>query len=335
MDDTRTPPGPQGAPGSSGLPGTSGTPVPPGPAADESTWGIGSASSPVHHGEIVQGAFPVGEGIKRGLVTLPSTLYTSRARFTPDATGVVTVTPQSCEKSRRAAELTTRHLSGPLGRPLGGHLDIASDVPLCRGFGSSTSDVLATIRAVQDAFRTPLPPDETAMLAVRAETASDSLMYDQSAVLFAHREGVLIEDFGSALPPARVLGFGTARGGAGGVDTLGYRPARYTGPELETFGELRHMLRIAVADKDVALMGAVATRSTEINQRHLPIPQWDEVTAILRATGATGLQTAHSGDIAGFLFDRDDPEVEARTDRARTMLRAVGFNEQWGFSTGE
>lgn len=87
--------------------------------------------------------------------------------------------------------------------------------------------------------------------------------------------------------------------------------------------------------KDVALLGSVATASAETNQRHLPVPGFDRIRDIQRTCGAVGVQVAHSGDIAGLLFDRDDPEVEARTAQAQELLRGTGIDEQWNYTTGD
>lgn len=294
-------------------------------------WHTGSGSSPIHHGEIIQGAFRVGGRIRRGLVTLPCQLYHSRAEFRPMTGAPVTVRPEWRAKARRAAELTVREIEAVLGAGLGGVLTVASDVPLCRGFGSSTSDVLATIRAVTDAFALTFPPETVARLAVRAETASDSLMFGEHAVLFAHREGEIIEDFGHRLPPIHVVGFGTGEG----VDTLASLPARYSRYELDTFDELRGLLRAGLTTGDLALIGQVATVSTRINQSYLPVPELDRVSAIAREAGAVGVHTAHSGDIAGILFDRSDPDLEHRAETAQKLLRALGFSEQWRFSADD
>ncbi|MER5474548.1 kinase [Streptomyces sp. NPDC002685] len=303
---------------------------------DHSDWRVGAASAPVHHGEILQGVFTGREGSVRGLVTLPSTLHTTRATFTPAPGTEVTVSPGWKGKARRAAELALRELVPADAGAVGGHLELTGDVPLCRGFGSSTSDVLSAIWAVKDAFTHPLPPRVVARLAVRAETASDSLMFEDSTVLFAQREGTVIEDFGYRMPPLRVLGFGSRPSNRGkGVDTLALPPARYDGAEVERFALLRDMLREAIQMKDVALLGSVATASAEINQRHLPVPGFDRIRDIQRTCGAVGVQVAHSGDIAGLLFDRDDPEVEARTARAQELLRGTGIDEQWNYTTGD
>ncbi|WNI27177.1 kinase [Streptomyces sp. ITFR-16] len=303
---------------------------------DHSGWRVGVASAPIHHGEILQGVFPHRGRPTRGLVTLPCTVYTARASFIPARGKELTVSPAWKTKAMRSAQLTAEACI-PVGEgPVGGRLILTDDVPLCRGFGSSTSDVLAAVWAVQDALVNPLPAEEVARIAVRAETASDSLMFNESSVLFAQREGKVIEDFGYRMPTVRVLGFGSRPENEGkGVDTLAFPPAEYGAAELKLFADLQVMLREAIQAKDVALVGAVATASTDINQRHLPIPRLDGLRTIVRETGALGIQTAHSGDIAGLLYDRDDPEVEARTEHAQRLLHNIGIHEQWIFTTGD
>ncbi|MEU5535791.1 kinase [Streptomyces sp. NPDC020362] len=252
------------------------------------------------------------------------------ATFTTDGRSALSVSPRWKSKARTAARLTLELF----GLPVGGHLALHGDVPLARGFGSSTSDVLAAIGAVRDRFCLPLSATETARLAVRAETASDSLMFGPNAVLFAHRDGMLIEDFGCPLPAVHVLGFGTRPDRAGGgVETLALPPARYTEHEAGQFGELRALLREAVLAKDVRLFGLVATASARMNQRHLPVPLLDRILAIARESRAAGVQVAHSGDIAGLLFERDDPDLDARSAHAEELLRRSGVVELWRFST--
>lgn len=303
---------------------------------EQSGWRVGVASAPVHHGEILQGVFPYQGRLTRGLVTLPCGVHTTRASFVPERGEEFTVSPAWKTKALRAAQLATEVCVASGEGPVGGHLELTGDVPLCRGFGSSTSDVLAAVWAVEDALVRPLPVEEIARIAVRAETASDSLMFEGSSVLFAQREGEVIEDFGYRMPVVRVLGFGSRPENEGkGVDTVAFAPAEYDSAEIDLFAELRVMLREAIHGKDVALMGAVASASTDINQRHLPIPRLDGLRAVVRETGALGIQTAHSGDIAGLLYDRDDPDVEARTERGKRLLHDIGIHEQWIFTTGD
>jgi len=254
----------------------------------------GSFRVDAHHGEILQGVFVTDGRLRRGLVTLPCPLYSTRATFLPTDDAGTTVRPAWRSKARRAADLTLARLGHPVP---GGLLDITSDIPLCRGFGLDGQ---------------------------RADLGG-------RAVVFAHREGEPIEDLGELMPVA-VLGFGTSPGGRG-VDTLELPPARYTSWEIEAFRPLRGLLRRAVRAGDAGLLGRVATASTVLNQRHLPIPGLDDVLAAARAAGATGVQVAHSGDVAGLLFDAGDPETPARLEFAAARLAALGVTETWQFET--
>ncbi|MFF5205890.1 GHMP kinase [Streptosporangium sp. NPDC000396] len=291
--------------------------------------GPGSAWVAAHHGELLQGVFADGGKLRRGLVTIPCGLYSTEAIFEPSDADSVTVTPAWKSKAHRAARLTLAELGWP---STGGRLTIHANIPPSRGFGSSTSDVVAAIWAVQNAFHRPLATSAVARLAVRAETASDSLMFSDQTVLFAHREGEVIEGFAGRLMPLGVVGFGTSHDGSG-VDTLSLPRARYSTWEVEAFQVLRAMLRNAIETGDVELLGRVATGSARINQRHLAVRDFERLEALAGEAGAIGVQVAHSGDIAGLLFDAADPEMEARMEAAGELLTRAGMTNQWHFRT--
>jgi uncharacterized protein involved in propanediol utilization len=281
-----------------------------------------------HHGEIVQGRFYSADGaLEHGLVTLPCGLFGTRVRFRPLRSGPLTVEPRDRSRARTAARLTL----DALGRTgWGGSIRIEGNVPLQWGCGSSTTDVLATIRAVADAFDVVLEPEWIARLSVAAETASDSLMYGvERAVLFAQRRGTKLLDLGGPLPVVRVLGFNTEMDR--GVETLALPPIPYSTWEVEAFGPLLGLLCRAVEQQDASLLGRVATASTVINQRHRPKRSMPQLLRLARDVGAVGTQVAHSGTVAGFLFHpADDPA--GRMAHARAGLRRLGVARSWEFS---
>lgn len=290
---------------------------------------VGHAEVRAHHGEIVQGMFYGPEGtLEHGLVTLPCPLFRTRARFHPLPSGPLTVEPGDRARARTAARLTL----DALGRTgWGGALRLEGNVPLRWGCGSSTTDVLSTIRAVADAFDEVLEPAWLARLAVAAESASDSLMYGPGrAVLFAQRRGTLLLDLGGPLPPVRVLGVNTEVDR--GVETLALPPMPYSAWEIEAFGPILGLLRHAVERQDARLLGRAATASTVITQRHRPKRPMPELLRLADAVGAVGVQVAHSGTVAGLLFAPAD-DTAARMERARAGLRGMGLPESWEFST--
>lgn len=281
-----------------------------------------------HHGEIFQGVVQDDEGrLRRGLVSLPSRIFKSKATFIPERGGTLKVMPPWRSKAEKAARLALTYL----GRDdYGGIINVSSTIPIGWGMGSSTSDVTAAILAVANAFYEELCTEEVAHLAVKAETASDSIMIKERIVLFAQREGRVIEELGNALPPMSVLGFNTDPTGRG-VDTLKFSPVHYNSWEIESFRPMVGLLRRAIRTQDAHLVGDVATASACINQRYLPKPHFDRLLDIVESVGAVGLQVAHTGTVAGILFDQKDADLEARAREAQQQVAALGFHPFWYF----
>lgn len=279
----------------------------------------------------MQGVFETRDGrLHRGLVTLPCSTFESEATFKPNTSRRVTVSPPYKRKARRAAELALeRHARTGAG----GHLEVHSTVPVGVGLGSSTSDVVAALRAVSKVLWRDLRPAELGALAVEAETAADAIMFGDRALLFAHREGEVLEDFGGPLPGLEVLGF-VADPSRGYVDTLELPPASYTRQEIELFGSLIKLMRRAVETGSPRLVGRVASTSARVNQRYLPIPNFDRLEKVVEDVGALGLQVAHSGTVAGLLFDPADGAGEDKIEHARALLAELGSTSTWRFGAG-
>lgn len=260
-----------------------------------------------HHGELVQGVFEDDRGrLHRGLVTLPIDSLRSTAWIVLDESGKLGVEPSSREKALRAAQLALAHLGYP---SLGGRLKIESDIPVGHGYGSSTADVVASTRAVAAALGARFLPSTSSRLAVAAEVASDAIAFETEALLFAQREGVVLEHFGGSLPPFVLVGF---KGDAtAGVDTLELVPARYSSEEIQLFRVLRGMVARSVRYQDAHLLGQAATMSARISQRHLPKPYFDVVVDIAAHHQAYGIQVAHSGSLFGLMLDAQSASRES------------------------
>ena len=285
---------------------------------------VGVGYAPAHHGELLQGVFEDPSGrLRRGLMTLPLPDRGSRAVFHPSQYHWGVVGTPELAKVRRAAARALREFATHPGTTKGGHIEITSDVPRGIGMGSSTSDVTAAIRAVADYHRVNLSAEDVGRLAVQAECASDSIMVDDRVVLFAHRDGLILETLGTRLPPLVVVGCDTDPGR--GVDTLTFRPAEYNDQEIGIFQVLRAAARRAVATGDAALLGRVATTSAKINQRFLPKPHLDALLGLCRSHGGCGIQIAHSGTVAGLMFDAALPDIPARVERCVSRINEMGL----------
>ena len=311
--------------------------------------GIGFAGR--HHGEILQGAWrapngtervgagpadPIRTVIRAGapaggsarapgtmgpvacLLTMPVPQHGSRACFARLSGSPLQVRPAWKVKAARAARLALDFLGE---NRAGGVLTVECPVRAGLGLGSSTSDVVAAIRAVCDAHGMSIESDRLARLAVEAEGAIDPIMFEEG-VLFAPRRGRVLERWAGGFPEFLVVSVDTDPGGSG-VDTLSMPVPRYSAAELDQYEELIWRARTAFGERDAAALAAVATRSAELNQRFLPMRGFGELRALTRQPRCLGLQISHSGTVAGLLFDPEAGHAEA--DGVRRAVQTLGM----------
>lgn len=285
--------------------------------------GIGHATG--HHGELLQGAFTHKQRVQPALITLPTRSLAATAVFTPHEQPAVTLTDPRLKKAHRAATLTIDYLRGcGLSHPPGGHLQLNNPMGVGLGLGSSTADVVATIRAVADCAGVTISAPCIAKLAIEAEGASDPIMWSHhsSVTLFAYRQGAALRTWNQPLPPFQVVG--CCCGAPVDTNALHRRDAPFSDCEVEEYDQLIHYFHIALRNKDAAGIGDIATRSAVLNQSRLPnhhLPLLQDICADCRGVG---VQIAHSGAVAGILFSPDTHPKRIR--RCIHACREAGFN---------
>lgn len=278
-----------------------------------------------HHGEILQGVFRDEDGrLHRGLVSLPFPTCLTIASVRLAVDGVMTVIPTDRKKALAAAELLVRHLGcqGP-----GLEITLRSNIAYGFGLGSSTADVVATLRGVARFFRVRLKASAAFRLAVAAEKASDATMFGRRARIACHREGRVLESFSRPLPAFSLLSVNAAPDDP--VDTLALTPAIYSCDEIDELADLRQELGRAIRAGDARRLGHVATASMVMNQRRLPQPHYAEIRDIARSAGALGIQVAHSGRMVGMMIDPALAASSRRIVQARRDLIDINLIPQF------
>ena len=87
----------------------------------------------------------------------------------------------------------------------------------------------------------------------------------------------------------------------------------------------RGALRRALATEDVRLVGRVATASARINERFLPKPNLEILLAECLRNGGCGIQVAHSGTVAGMIFDARRLGVQEGVQRSIAFIEELGL----------
>lgn len=265
---------------------------------------------PLVLGECVQGQLAGGCHF---LITSPLGIF-SWAEFTPDpGLDEPVVEPAGCTK----AQLAVQRFLGEVGVPSGGRLRVSTPIESGQGFGTSTADITASIRAAAAAWRYAVEPEEIARIAISIEP-TDGSMYP-GCVAFAHRAGLLLERLGN-LPPWEALVLLTG----GIVDTVEFdkvrKGFRYSRMENDQLLSAWHMVRRANRLGSFNLLARAATVSARINQRLLPKPFFAELLDFVARGGADGLMTAHSGTALALLLN---PSRADHQERAMAAIELV------------
>jgi L-threonine kinase len=272
-----------------------------------------TASCCASFGELLQGELPLGGHF---LVTLPIDLHTL-ARFSV-AVGEREwhVEPAYCWKAGKLAEaLLARHRLPRYGR-----LEIASAIPVAKGLASSTADLIATYRAVTAWHGLPDSVQELESLLCAIEP-SDGLMH-AGIVAYLHREARLH----AQLVPAPALTL-VAIDEGGGIDTLAYnvRYGDYGAQEREEYASLLARLAAALRSGDIAEVGAIATRSAQLNQHRLPKRWLTTLVNLSIATESAGVVAAHSGTYLAIMIDANGRRHDAQVATCRGELAGLGL----------
>ncbi|GAA3273790.1 MULTISPECIES: GHMP family kinase ATP-binding protein [Dactylosporangium] len=264
-------------------------------------------------GELLQGVLPGPDG--HFLVTLPVARWTMATFQLDPGVADVEVRPAHKRKALRLAET----ILAQAGAASGGVLTIDSNLPEGKGMASSSADLVATARAMANALQLDMTPHRIERL-LRDIEPTDGVLYP-AVVAFDHRNVRLRSLLGS-LPAMTIIGLDEG----GTVDTVAFnRIAKpFSAADRAEYARLLDRMAVAVASRDLAGVGAVATRSAVMNQALWPKRTLPAVLDICAEVGALGVVAAHSGTMLGLLLDTADPAYQAKTAAAVRACAALG-----------
>jgi len=250
---------------------------------------VGSAMCNSSFGEVLQG---VRENGHKFLVNLKIKNY-SRAdiRLSP--------TPYRVKNEHRfwKSYQLIRHILQHLGYAYNFHLEIRSNIPIGKGLSSSTADMVASVRALENALSISIDNEELSRMITEIEP-NDGLHYPGTS-FYEHTTGYLIHNF-SFVPAFKIVGvdFG------GEVDTLEFNrsPNGYAKEDQIAFEQAIEILAQSYMAKDPDRILEVATQSGFLSQKVFPKPYFEDFVAFAKSFGAKGVINTHSGTYLGMVF---------------------------------
>ncbi|WP_194847833.1 kinase [Candidatus Neptunochlamydia vexilliferae] len=273
----------------------------------------GRGSSHGTFGELLQGILPNGRNF---MVTLPISLY-SRAHFEPRLEmSHVTVSPKEKKKSAVMAEKILERFEISIG----GVLTIDSDIPEGKGLASSSADLVATAYALKETFFIEALDSDLIASLIKEIEPTDGIMYPGSST-FYYKEVELKESL-AHLPRFVIVGIDEGHT----VDTLTYNKKEkcYT-PECSfKYAKLLEKVTSAVKEGDLKTIGAIATESARMNQRHHDKPSLEAVISFCEEVKGLGVAIAHSGTFIGVLLDPSLPSFDLQLKRLTLNLKEMG-----------
>ncbi|MCM3144709.1 kinase [Brevibacillus sp. MER 51] len=263
--------------------------------------GIGAANGTF--GELLQGI--LGENNRDFLVTLPIKNASYATFYSIPALQEIVIVPRSKQKSKKLVEKILKHY----GFPAGGILEINSELPVGKGMASSSADLVAAARAVENCFHIKMEPTLLELFLSTIEP-TDGVMYE-GAVAYYHKEVKLREYIGE-LPPLCIVSIDEG----GTIDTVEFNKQTkpFTHEEKKEYNLLLEKITKAIRERDVHTIGAVSTRSAILNQKILPKKLLPKVMEINEKMGGLGTVVAHSGTSLGILLLKEEPDFHQKLE---------------------
>ncbi|MDW7675730.1 MAG: hypothetical protein SCK28_14470 [Bacillota bacterium] len=262
-------------------------------------------------GELVQGLID-GHNF---LVSFPINKY-SQVVVLPHCQSDIVVAPKWRTKVKEAAIKTLTYFNQNMGLVI----TVESDLPIGKGWASSSADVLATICAVAKITGNSITERDIAQIALSIEP-TDSVFLPGLA-MFDHVTGERFETLGPALPMnVLALEFSDT------VDTLMFNCR----PELQQLNRAKEkeirasleLVKAGVREQNVKKVAQGATISSLAHQRVLYKPHLEAVLDLAMAHQAIGINIAHSGTTIGILFEGEVLPSETLLTKLKQQIPGI------------
>lgn len=194
-----------------------------------------------------------------------------------------------------------------------------SPIPRGIGMGSSTADLVALFRALNQMFDDQYPLTLCEEIISRIEP-SDSTMH-RGLLVFNHYEAKPIYFIQNQLKDFVIVGVIEKRC----VETIDYNKSlSFSTQEKYQYTRLLEDLIYACEHRDLELFGEISTLSLELNLKRNFYSCYADLKQLMREKIVSGIVGAHSGSCSGVFLATDDKEIEDKVAYIKQYLTKKG-----------
>lgn len=174
------------------------------------------------------------------------------------------------------------------------NIDIHSQIPIGKGFASSTADLCAVYNALLKLFKRKFNEKELIEECLRLEP-TDSIIFKEMT-LFDYKRGAFKKTIGKYMEFNVLIFEGKTR-----VNTIEFN--RKVLPEHKDIADLITVLIEAVEERNLTKLAHCSTESILRNQHRLKYNFLDNILSIMNRIDGLGVIGAHSGNCLGIILE--------------------------------
>jgi len=179
-----------------------------------------------------------------------------------------------------------------------GKINIVSNIPKCRGLGSSTSTLVSLILLIKDIFKIRISNEEALRMCALIEPTDPILIKDNC--LFSTKDGIIKKKFNFKFPRLIIYGFDTDPYGKG-INTTKMKDINYTKKELNFFSSsLNKLENMKLYNQKI--IEKISKKSLIINQKYYPKKSFRKLLEFEKKLSNDFVVGAHSGTMVGFVY---------------------------------
>lgn len=194
-------------------------------------------------------------------------------------------------------------------------IEISSEIPISKGFASSTADITALYLCLTELIKKEHNEKELIRQAINIEP-TDSIIFKEMT-LFDYKSGSYKESIGSYLE-FYILVFE----GKKVIDTVEFN--NNIKSPLACIDDLIPDLKKAVKEKDIIKLGSISNESILRNRHRLNYNIFKEIKKIKEITNGAGIIGAHSGDLLGIIYE-DEAELKKALSYKDSITAYSGY----------